>query len=164
MEFDTTTLRPKQIKRIRSLATLSEEQLARFLEFVSFVRCKPGEIICNEGDNADCMYLLLAGQMRIVTEKKRKHPYFLRYLEAGQSFGEIALLDGGERSATVEAIKDSLLLRLDETGFKRLLQEEPGLGNQFLLRLCIELGSKIRDLTNRAGNDANLKEAAQWVS
>ena len=164
MEFDTSILKPGHLKRIRSLATLNEQQLSRFLAFVSFVRCQPGEIVCREGDPANCMFLLLAGQMRILTEKKRRRPYFLRYLEPGQSFGEIALLDGGVRSATVEAVKESLLLQLDDQNFKRLLLEEPNLANQFLLRVCIGLGSHLRDLTSRAGNDAALHEVTKWVA
>ncbi len=162
-EFDTRTLKPAQMKRIRSLATMTEEQLTRFLRFVTIIRCPQNQIVCREGDEAHSMFLILRGQMRILTEKRRGRPYFLRYLEPGDSFGEIALFDGGRRSATVEAVTDSILLEFDDQRFNRLLVEEPVLANQFLIRVSIQVGSHLRDLTARLNRDTALQEALRFL-
>lgn len=164
MEFDTKKLKPAHLKRIRALADLNEDQLARFLQYVAFVESKQNDKIFHEGEEADCMFLILQGQVRFLTEKKRGRPYFLRYLEAGDSFGEIALIDGGLRSATAEACKESLLLKLDADALEKLIGEEPRLGNQVLLRICLELGAHLRDLTKRVGNDAALREVLQVLA
>src|ERR1700691_83731 len=58
-EFDTSSLKPAQMRRIRSLATMSEEQLARFLPFVRFVRCGQHDVVCREGEDARSMFLIL---------------------------------------------------------------------------------------------------------
>src|SRR5581483_8833968 len=109
-EFDTKRLKPAHLRRIRSLATMTEEQLGSFFGYVRFFQCGANEEVCREDEAADSMFLILQGQVRIMTEGRRGRPYFLRFLEAGDAFGQIALLDGGRRSATAEATKDSLLL------------------------------------------------------
>jgi CRP/FNR family cyclic AMP-dependent transcriptional regulator len=163
MEFDTTKLKPAHLKRIRSLAALTEEQIGRFLPYVEFIQRKANDLIFHEGDEADCLFLILTGRVRILSEKKRRRPYFLRYLDAGESLGEVGLIDGRPRSASAEAFKDCLLLKIDREHFDKLMDEEPVLANQFLLRLCTELGTHLRDLTNRVGNDAQLREIVAFL-
>ena len=151
------------MKRIRSLAALDEEQISRFLPYVEFIEYRANDIIFREKEEADCLFLILQGKVRVISEKNRKRRYFLRYLEAGESLGEVGLIDGRLRSATAEAFQDCLLLKIDRERFDRMMDEEPVLANQFLLRLCTELGTCLRDLTNRVGNDAVLKEAISFL-
>jgi CRP/FNR family cyclic AMP-dependent transcriptional regulator len=163
-DFDTRLLKPAHMRHIRSLASMTEEQLARFIPFVRFIRCQQFDVVCREGDEARSMFLILHGQVRILTEKRRGRPYFLRHLEPGDSFGEIALFDGGRRSATVEAAKDSILLEIEQKTFKRLMTEEPMLANQFLLKVAIQLGGQVRDLTTRLSRDTLLQETLRLIA
>jgi CRP-like cAMP-binding protein len=119
--------------------------------------------VVREGEDAHSMFLILEGKMRIVTEKKPGRPCFLRSLAPGDSFGEIALFDGGRRSAAVEAAKDSLLLEFTDQNFKKLLAEKPVLANQFLLRVSVGIGSHLRDLTRRLARDMALRETLRYV-
>ena len=157
--MDLSQFKPTHLRRIRSLATLDEAQLALFLPFVELVSFKRHEPIFKEGDAGDSMYLVLEGRVRITVRKLSTDAYFLRILEAGNSFGEVAVIDGGSRSATAEADEDSLLVRISKDALTRLITNEPGVAAKFLFSLCQTLGMELRDLTKRLRSAADLGEA-----
>jgi CRP-like cAMP-binding protein len=70
-------------------------------------------------------------------------------LEAGDSFGEIALLNQIPRSATVEATKPSVLIRISAPMLNQLLAEQPALAAQFLFHVAKTLGRQLTDLTTK---------------
>lgn len=76
-----------------------------------------GGLILVEGDPSNDAYVLLQGALAVETE--RLH---LAYLTAGAHFGEVGVLTGRPRSATVEAIERSTVLRIDGTRFRRAFQ------------------------------------------
>ena len=109
------------------------------------------------------MFLILEGRMRVCTKKRSGQMLFLRMLEAGESFGEIALLDQGQRSATVESADDTLLLKISASSLKTLIAEQPALAAQFLYHLARSLGSNLRDLTKRLRAGAELSDVLAYM-
>jgi voltage-gated potassium channel len=83
--------------------------------------CQPGAVIVRRGEPGDCMYFLADGEVEV-----RVNPEPIR-LTSGQFFGELALLTGGPRNATVVATKPSTLLVLDIVDFRELLGRQPSL-------------------------------------
>jgi CRP-like cAMP-binding protein len=73
----------------------------------------------------------------------------LATLMPGDSFGEIALLDHGSRSAFVSANQPSLLLRLSSVSFGQILQEAPSLATPFTLGLARVLAGRLRGMNKR---------------
>ncbi|NES85695.1 MAG: cyclic nucleotide-binding domain-containing protein [Moorea sp. SIO2B7] len=67
----------------------------------------PGEVLVRQGDIADRFYILLEGNVEIFQENPNQPPQFLRRLGRGDYFGEVGLLQGGKRTATVQAAIDS---------------------------------------------------------
>lgn len=100
-------------RRIRGLAALAEEQ--RFMEGAKVVR---------EGEVGDTFYVILEGEAKVVSRAGR----VLNRLYPGQFFGEISLMDGGPRTATVEAVTPLSALALPRSAFIRLIQQDPGVG------------------------------------
>ncbi|MBO0739295.1 MAG: ion transporter [Alphaproteobacteria bacterium] len=80
-----------------------------------------GAVIVRRGEDGDCMYFVAAGEVEI-----RLMPGSI-YLGAGEFFGEIALLTGAPRNATVVAAQRCTLLRLDIVDFRELIGRQPGL-------------------------------------
>ena len=94
-----------------------------------------GSVIAREGDEADALYLLVSGRARVLKQGEAGEEIPLNFLQAGDTFGEIALLEGGRRTATVRASGQVLALRLDRSVFDALLRVHPEVRAYFELQL-----------------------------
>ncbi len=127
-----------------SLTDAEREALARELTTSLYVS---GERIFEAGEPADSLYLLTQGRVEIIRERAKVPPIKLATLEAPAYFGEMGLLLGQPRIATVVAKGDTLCYRLDKRGFDAIIRARPEL---------VETLAKI--LTERqAENDATLQ-------
>jgi CRP-like cAMP-binding protein len=113
-----------------------------------------GEIVFSAGDAGDALFGVVSGRIRISTGSAEGREIFLNIMEAGDSFGEIALLDGGTRTATATAIEPSELVSIRREPLFRLLEGEPKAALE-LLRLC---GERLR-WTSGLLEDAALLDA-----
>ena len=107
-------------------AGLSLEDLKEVLETAELKNVKAGEAIIKEGEEGYDIFVIRQGSM-VVEKSIGGKPVFLSYLPAGSYVGEIALIDGGRRTATVRAAVKSEIVRLDGGAFRRLLQRKPEL-------------------------------------
>lgn len=89
----------------------------------------PGTVVIQQGEPGDALHLILSGRARVLS----KRPKLLR---TGDYFGEMALLDGAPRSATVMADTELQTMRLPRAPFLRLLRSEPGIALAMLTRLA----------------------------
>jgi CRP/FNR family cyclic AMP-dependent transcriptional regulator len=96
-----------------------------------------GEIVFSAGDAGDALFGVVSGRIRISAGNADGREIFLNIMEPGDSFGEIALLDGGTRTATATAIEPSELVSIRREPFFELLEREPKAALE-LLRLCGE--------------------------
>ncbi len=81
-----------------------------------------GETLFERGDRGDAAYIVISGRLRIVDGARS-----LNEVGAGETLGEMALLSGAPRAATVLAMRDSLLAKLPAELFNRLVQQHPGM-------------------------------------
>ena len=147
--MDTSNLKPAHARRIKSLAVLSDSQLEAFLKYVEFAEYEHSANIFKEGQRGDSMFLILEGEVRVFSKQKNGEVLFLRILQAGDALGEVALLTEGPRSASAEAIRESLLLKISGASLQKLISAEPALGAQFLYHLARSLGRNLSDITAR---------------
>jgi len=139
---------PAALRRIKILATVDEKVLESLLRYLEPLEVRPFAVLVRPGEPADAMYFILEGELRayVLTDG---HESTLATLMAGDSFGEIALLDHGSRSAFVSANQPSLLLRLSSVGFARILQEAPALATPFVVGLARVLAGRLRGMNKR---------------
>jgi SulP family sulfate permease len=146
--MDKSKLKPANLRRIKSLALLSDEQLTVFLDHVEMVDCAQTATLFREGQSGDSMYLILEGQMRVSTEKRNSQgSLFLRQLEAGDEFGEIALITHAPRSATLEATQRCVLLKVSSAALHKLMADHPALAAQFLYHVAKTLARGLGETT-----------------
>ena len=86
-----------------------------------------GERIIEEGAPGQTFYLVAEGTVSVTTKRGVE----VTRLSRGQYFGEMSLLTGEPRSATVVAVDDAVLFELDRPGFGALFADHPGLAAQF---------------------------------
>jgi CRP-like cAMP-binding protein len=84
----------------------------------------PGELLFNEGDKGDAMYLIREGKIKI-TKGRGSDEKVLAVLKEGDFFGEMAIIDGSPRSATATAVADTSLLVIDKETFRNKIKENP---------------------------------------
>jgi len=82
------------------------------------------EVLFNEGDKGDVMYLIREGKIKI-TKGKDEDEKVLAVLKEGDFFGEMAIIDGSPRSASAIAVTPTSLLVIDKETFKSKLKENP---------------------------------------
>jgi CRP-like cAMP-binding protein/Fe-S-cluster-containing hydrogenase component 2/thioredoxin reductase len=105
---------------------LTSEDVAEVVEQAEIKDVRAGDVVIHEGDREDDIYVIRRGSM-IVEKTISGKPVFLSYLPAGSYVGEMALIDGQPRSATVRAAIKSQVIRLPGDAFGRLLARKPQL-------------------------------------
>jgi NTE family protein/lysophospholipid hydrolase len=99
-----------------------DESMLKFVEArVEWVRLRAGETLFAEGDKGEDLYFVLGGRLRAVTGDGR----VLNEMTRGESIGEIALLTGEPRTASVVAVRDSDLVRVSQRAFEEIVEKYP---------------------------------------
>jgi small-conductance mechanosensitive channel len=127
-----------------SLTDAERGALARKLVTCAYV---PDEIVFRAGEPADSLYLLAQGRVDVVSEAGKNARHKLATLVAPAYFGEMGLLLGQPRAATVVAIGEALCYRLDKEGFDAVIRARPALA-EMLAHILAE---------RQAANDATLQ-------
>jgi len=105
---------------------LTSDDLVELMESSELKFVRAGEAIIEEGADGYDIYVIRSGSM-VVEKAIGGKPVFLSYLPAGSYVGEMALIDGGRRTATVRAAIRSEVIKLDGDAFRRLLERKPEL-------------------------------------
>lgn len=109
---------------------------------------KRGQPLFHQGDPGDSLYVLVDGSVAIVVSSENGDRMVLTTLHAPDVLGEIALLDGGRRSASAEAVEGTTALMLSRPAFLDLMKEQPSLADQLLRGL----GALVRRLSEQAAD------------
>jgi signal transduction histidine kinase/CRP-like cAMP-binding protein len=123
---------------------LSEEDLRALSDMVVPEVVPPGKTIMREGDLGDSLYIVGAGRLRIVRAAEGGEIIPVAELGPGAIVGELALLEGRERSATVIAETEAELVRFDRPLLKRLLSERSPLAYKMLFALTLHVSARVR--------------------
>lgn len=115
------------LRRVPLFAELDGSDLER-ISRVAVPRSFPGGTrVFHEGDHSDACYIVRSGSFRVTREHSDGRAITLANLGPGDIFGELAMLDGEVRSASVEALGDGELLALPATDVRALLARHPGI-------------------------------------
>jgi CRP-like cAMP-binding protein len=124
------------LARLPLFASVGKRQLRKIAELAQFREYDAGDVVVQTGDAPDGFYLILGGRAKVVGRPRA------RTLETGAYFGEMALLDGEPRSATVTALGELQTMRLPRKPFLKLLKDEPTIG----IAMLEELAGRVRRL------------------
>jgi cyclic nucleotide-binding protein len=153
-------LKPEALRRMKGFADMNDGQIESFFRYMEVLHCQQFSHIVRRGEHGDAMYLVLEGELRALAMVDGKEST-LGTITAGESFGEISLIDQGPRSLDVVANKDSVLLKISSAAFEQLLREAPALAVTFLLALSRSVVGRVRSLTKRYEDSVRFIRAAQ---
>lgn len=127
---------PGLLRRNSLFGVLDEAEMEAVLGFAKLRRAAAEERIFAKGDPGDSLYIILRGRVAVQTESQDAKVMLLNILDTGAVFGEIAMLDGGERTATIVAQEPTDLLRIDRRDFLPFLSQRADLCIRLMGVLC----------------------------
>lgn len=130
------------LRQIVYFKNLNDLELRQLIEAGYRQRLSPSQILFRENDPGDAFYIILEGSVEVFVQKINKH---LVNLTAGKFFGELALMLGIPRTATVRALEDTVLFAINKNGFQKLLKGHP----DFYEQMVRELAQHQEELTAR---------------
>ena len=119
------TRRVQALNAVQLFAGLSEAEKADIAERLQYAPFARGDVITKQGKQAHWLYILAFGEAEVLYEPPSGPPQVIGALRAGEFFGEMALVSGDSRSATVVAKTDVECYRLDRASFQGLLAARP---------------------------------------
>ena len=117
--------RLEMLRGVDLFTVLSEEEMNEIAERLQYAPFARGDVITKQGNIAHWLYIIMFGEAEVRYEPQHASPQLISTLRAGQFFGEMALLTGDARSATVVAKTDVECYRLDGKSFQGLLLTRP---------------------------------------
>jgi CRP/FNR family cyclic AMP-dependent transcriptional regulator len=117
------TLNPQILKSVPLFSSFSDSQLAQVLTAVQHRSYPRGAFILRAGEETDALYIILSGRVKVLIPDEEGHEVILSMMGAHEFFGEMGLLDDQTRSASVETLEASEMLRLSKAGFTNILKD-----------------------------------------
>ncbi|GAB5606022.1 cyclic nucleotide-binding domain-containing protein [Sideroxyarcus sp. TK5] len=144
------TLRLKTLHRIDLFSSMTEEELKWLAEHLRFAPFAKGNLITRQGDQqSHGLYILIRGEAEVYIEAEHGERRTLNILHKGDFFGEMALLTGAPRRASVVALTDVECYRLDKEAFEEILRARPTIAEEVSHMLAVrtaELNSAKQDI------------------
>ena len=132
--------RLEQIARVPLFSACSQRELARVVKSVDEITVEAGRVLVEQGRAGHECYVIVTGEATVERDANT-----IATLGPGDTIGELAVLDGGPRTATVTAVTDLDLLVLGQREFAALVSEVPSLSHKIL----VNLARRVRELDER---------------
>jgi CRP-like cAMP-binding protein len=130
------TMRRQLLSKHFLISTMPERALDELVKFSTVIRFEQHREVFNKGEPGDCLYGILSGRVRIYSTSPEGHEITLNVMDAGELFGEIAILDGRTRTASASAMESADLLRIHRDHFLPYVKANPDLILGMLSLLC----------------------------
>ncbi|MEC9073156.1 MAG: cyclic nucleotide-binding domain-containing protein, partial [Myxococcota bacterium] len=136
----------KAVSRSSLFSPLNEQQLATVVSKAEMVQAGPGESVMEEGTDSDCFFVILRGEAIVYVGAAGGDETEVGRLGSPEVFGEMGLLRGTKRSATVRAGDGLVLVKFDSKTFQLLFEKVPGFGMGICRALADRLDASSRKI------------------
>ena len=149
----------QSLARVPLFKRLEPHELENLAEEVDQVNFKAGETIFSEHDRGDSLYVVETGSVRIWVFDEDVKEVTLAELKPGDIFGELAVLDRGERSSSATAIVDTHLHRLSSDDFQKFLMQHPDASIDVICEIAARMRQTNLLVSQRAARNINVEMA-----
>jgi CRP-like cAMP-binding protein/galactitol-specific phosphotransferase system IIB component len=143
------------LKKVPFFRTLGKESIDFIVERLKFKHFEEGETVVSIGEPGDCMYIIISGQVKVIIPKPDGGETIIAYLSSGDYFGEMALLTGEPRSASVITTQPSEMFMLHKNDFEIIVEKFPSIS----LSMGKIMSQRLRDTLQKAAK-SDSKSAA----
>ncbi|MGB7925715.1 MAG: DUF1003 domain-containing protein [Pyrinomonadaceae bacterium] len=145
----------QSLAQVSLFKLLDHTELENLAESVDQVSYKAGEYVFYEHDQGDALYIVDTGAVRIWVRDEDVQEVTLSELNPGEFFGELAVLDSGERSANATAMVDTILHRLRREDFHNFLLKYPHASVDVLREITVRLRQTNQLVSQRVTRNIN---------
>lgn len=132
------------LNQVPIFSDLTGEESDDLIEYLMEVSLPEGRTIFHEGEEGKSLYVIRIGRVGISKTVLKKEEKPLALLGPKSIFGEMALLEGGKRSATATVVEDASLLELSRSDLEALAEENPYAGYKIMYGISMVLSSRLR--------------------
>ena len=137
------------LKGVELFSELNEEQLGMLADLVVAQNFNRDETVVLEGDDSvQALYLIASGSVQVYMTGVDGRETILSFLERGDFFGEMSLIDGEPRSASVRTVTDAQLLIIHRESFLQLIRQSP----EIAMGLLSEMSKRLRKANRQIGS------------
>ncbi len=138
----------ESLRRVHLFNGLTDNELLQIARLCKIWRVQDDQVIFHEGDDGNQLFIIQEGRFRVSLATRRADGQLgqstINLLYSGQSFGELVLLYGNTRSATITSMEPGVLLVLNAADFDRLCESNPRIGYHVMGQLARDLAYKLR--------------------
>lgn len=169
----TNAANAELLAEVPFLQLLDEKDRAALAADLDVVRFPAGRVLFNYGDPGDSLYVIRSGEVEVFFKDDTGERIVLETAKAGEVFGELSLLDGGPRTASVVATQDLEALRVDRANLDHFLQRHPAATLDLLTAMGRRLRATSEKLRHTASRNVNeeiedkrtaVQKAADWIA
>ena len=146
-----TKLEPTELYNLRVLRGVSLTSVEELLEACDVRTLNPGDVLLSMGQENSTMYMILSGKLSVHLDGPQSEPVAM--LDAGETVGELSVMDATPASAFVVAAEHSRLLVVDETRFWNLVNAS----HDFAVNLLLSLAARLRANNSTVSNNIRLQ-------
>lgn len=151
-----------ELRQVDFLRDLGDEELRVLLQGVRLLKFGLGETIVREGDAGDSLYIIRSGEVEVVARANGAQEVHIRNLKRPAFFGEMALMTGEPRNATIRACTDAELLELSREGFVELFRTHPSSATTMSEIIAFRMSERRESLAAASLRDSSRSHAG-WL-
>ncbi len=144
----------KVLKNVPMFNEITQDSILKLSYLAKLSQYNAGAVVFNEGDPGDCLYIIASGKVGIYARTDNGDEISLKDLDVAEVFGEMSLLDGLPRSATVKVHEKTLLFHINRTDFNLFLIQNP----EVSLKLIETVSRRLRDTNKRLKDLTDINE------
>jgi CRP/FNR family cyclic AMP-dependent transcriptional regulator len=152
------------LKRQSLFQDLPDKTLANLQPFVRLQEFEKRAVVLQKGGRGDSLLLLIAGRLQVMSISESGKDVGISFIEQGNHFGEISLIDGGSRSASVVSVINSTVGFLPRTNALELFHNEPSVAARIQKRLCAVIRNEIQLRASLVGRRAHARVCSVLVN
>lgn len=146
------------LKKIYLFSKFTDSELTTLASKTKRVSVPQGHSIFNEGNNANSIYLVISGTLKVTTNTSEGDDIKITTISSGEHLGELPFVDGEKRSATAEATEKTELLEIPYDDLRYVLLNNANMELKFYKELSHFLVGRVRVLTNDVTKAREIKK------
>ena len=139
----------KSIKESSFFSDFDDDDIEILSRWTKAYSADTGCVVLNEGDKSNCLCIIIKGVINIFKGLPNNEQLKIAEITAGESIGEMGIIDGEPFSASAIASKDSIVLLITREDFEDIVSQNIELGNKLLWTLAKVLTARLRHTTKR---------------
>lgn len=132
------------LEKSKLCSGLKYDQLQTLAQYLHAYAAPEGSFICREGDQSDFMCLVCRGRIAVLKNDLSNNSKIIATVGPGQTIGEMSIVDGGTRSASLLVQTSALLMVLSVERLQQMKEDVPKLWGELLLQLARMLSKRLR--------------------